>query len=174
MPPELELPGIDSAAPATPAAPAPSAPEDTSTQSASVQQDAGQPAPGAPTPESDAGDIDGEPAQPRRRDSGAQRRFGELLERERTAREESSQLRSMLAMVLQGQMNPAQARAQADAHQQEAPPRLEQFGNWADALAAYNWGPGNVKKKGSAAAPVETQNYFGQILADLGIGGTTA
>jgi hypothetical protein len=38
----------------------------------------------------------------------------------------------MLAMVLQGQMNPAQARAQADAHQQEAPPRLEQFGNWAD------------------------------------------
>lgn len=48
-------------------------------------------------------------------------------------------------------------------------------GSWAGALAAYNWGIGNVMKKGLSSAPVETQNYFGQILADLGLdGGTVA
>lgn len=48
-------------------------------------------------------------------------------------------------------------------------------GTWAGALAAYNWGIGNVLRKGLSAAPVETQSYFGQILADLGIdGGTVA
>lgn len=51
---------------------------------------------------------------------------------------------------------------------------FRQFGNWADALAAYNWGPGNVKKRGIASAPTETRNYFGQILADLGLGGANA
>lgn len=44
-----------------------------------------------------------------------------------------------------------------------------QTGSWQEALAAYNWGIGNVKRKGLAAAPRETRNYFGQILADLGM-----
>lgn len=44
-----------------------------------------------------------------------------------------------------------------------------QTGSWSEALAAYNWGIGNVKRKGLAAAPKETRNYFGQILADLGM-----
>ena len=44
-----------------------------------------------------------------------------------------------------------------------------QTGAWPEALAAYNWGIGNVKRKGLAAAPTETRNYFGQILADLGM-----
>lgn len=44
-----------------------------------------------------------------------------------------------------------------------------QTGSWQEALAAYNWGIGNVKRKGLAAAPKETRNYFGQILADLGM-----
>lgn len=43
------------------------------------------------------------------------------------------------------------------------------FGNWQEALAAYNWGQGNVARKGLANAPAETRNYFAQILADLGM-----
>lgn len=42
-----------------------------------------------------------------------------------------------------------------------------QFGNWREALAAYNWGPGNVSRKGLERAPLETRNYYGQILADV-------
>lgn len=43
------------------------------------------------------------------------------------------------------------------------------FASWTKALAAYNWGPGNVQRKGIAAAPRETRNYYGQILADIGM-----
>lgn len=43
------------------------------------------------------------------------------------------------------------------------------FGNWKEALAAYNWGQGNVARKGLAQAPAETRSYFGSILADLGL-----
>lgn len=42
-----------------------------------------------------------------------------------------------------------------------------QFGTWAQALAAYNWGPGNVRRKGLGAAPAETRNYFASILRDV-------
>jgi soluble lytic murein transglycosylase-like protein len=42
-------------------------------------------------------------------------------------------------------------------------------GTWAKALAAYNWGIGNVTRKGLAMAPLETRNYFNQILKDLGM-----
>lgn len=34
-------------------------------------------------------------------------------------------------------------------------------GNMEMALAAYNWGPGNVAKKGLGAAPAETRDYMG-------------
>lgn len=47
-------------------------------------------------------------------------------------------------------------------------------GSWQLALAAYNWGIGNVLRKGIASAPTETKNYFSQILADIGLGGSTA
>lgn len=43
------------------------------------------------------------------------------------------------------------------------------FGTWEQALAAYNWGMGNVSRKGLGAAPAETRNYFTQILSDLGM-----
>jgi soluble lytic murein transglycosylase-like protein len=39
----------------------------------------------------------------------------------------------------------------------------DQFGNWTEAIAAYNWGPGNVSKKGLAKAPTETVNYVQKI-----------
>lgn len=43
-----------------------------------------------------------------------------------------------------------------------------QLGDWKLALAAYNWGIGNVKRKGLGAAPAETQSYVAGILGDLG------
>lgn len=45
---------------------------------------------------------------------------------------------------------------------------FRQFGNWADALAAYNWGPTNVAKYGAAAAPASTQAYVSRILGSSG------
>lgn len=43
------------------------------------------------------------------------------------------------------------------------------FGTWPLALAAYNWGMGNLAKKGIEKAPAETRNYFTKILADIGL-----
>lgn len=42
-----------------------------------------------------------------------------------------------------------------------------QTGTWAQALAAYNWGIGNVLRRGLGSAPTETRNYYSQILADV-------
>ena len=45
---------------------------------------------------------------------------------------------------------------------------LKQFGgDLKKALAAYNWGPGNVKRKGLEKAPKETQNYVKDIVLAL-------
>jgi len=38
------------------------------------------------------------------------------------------------------------------------------YGNWTHALAAYNWGLGNVDRRGLAAAPAETTDYYTVIL----------
>lgn len=48
------------------------------------------------------------------------------------------------------------------------------LGGWALALAAYNWGIGNVQRRGLDAAPLETRNYFAQILADVNSANGTA
>lgn len=37
------------------------------------------------------------------------------------------------------------------------------FGNWTEAIAAYNWGQGNVERKGLAKAPKETVDYVQKI-----------
>lgn len=47
-------------------------------------------------------------------------------------------------------------------------------GTWAKALAAYNWGLGNVQRKGMAKAPAETRNYYAQILNDINAANGTA
>lgn len=47
-------------------------------------------------------------------------------------------------------------------------------GTWTQALAAYNWGIGNVTRKGLLAAPAETRSYYRQILADVNQANGTA
>lgn len=44
---------------------------------------------------------------------------------------------------------------------------FDRLGSWDRALAAYNWGIGNVQRKGLDAAPLETRNYVSQVLADV-------
>lgn len=61
-------------------------------------------------------------------------------------------------------LNPAQAIPAAARYLRSLYLR---FGTWREALAAYNWGMGNVERKGLAAAPRETRNYFTAILADV-------
>jgi len=67
--------------------------------------------------------------------------------------------------------NPAQAIHYAGKYMDEL---HTQFGNWRDALGAYNWGPGNVKnaieehgRNWLAFAPLETQNYVKDIANDI-------
>jgi soluble lytic murein transglycosylase-like protein len=43
-------------------------------------------------------------------------------------------------------------------------------GSWREALAAYNWGVGNVQRKGMALAPAETVDYYTVILSMAGMG----
>jgi soluble lytic murein transglycosylase-like protein len=45
-------------------------------------------------------------------------------------------------------------------------------GTWAEALAAYNWGIGNVQRKGIASAPAETVDYYTTILSKAGFEAT--
>ena len=40
----------------------------------------------------------------------------------------------------------------------------EQTGSWEGAVAAYNWGPGNLAKRGIDAAPEETRNYLAAVF----------
>jgi soluble lytic murein transglycosylase-like protein len=48
-------------------------------------------------------------------------------------------------------------------------------GTWEEALAAYNWGIGNVQRKGIQNAPAETRDYYSSIIARAGgIGGVFA
>ncbi len=44
-----------------------------------------------------------------------------------------------------------------------------QTGSWPDALAAYNWGIGNLQQYGIARAPAETREYVASISADVGL-----
>lgn len=65
-------------------------------------------------------------------------------------------------------MDPAQAAEGAARYLRQL---LNQTGgNLEDALAGYNWGIGNVKRKGRAASPLETQMYVPKVLAGLPTG----
>ena len=45
----------------------------------------------------------------------------------------------------------------------------DQFGNWRYAVAAYNWGPTNLRNYGFGAAPDITQQYVARVAAQTGI-----
>src|SRR4029079_19831581 len=55
------------------------------------------------------------------------------------------------------------SRAVSAASQSRWSPLNTFGGDYAKALAAYNWGPGNVQRKGMASAPAETRNYIQKI-----------
>lgn len=44
-----------------------------------------------------------------------------------------------------------------------------QFGTWSAALAAYNWGPGNVAANGIENLPPETAKYVADITSAVGV-----
>lgn len=44
---------------------------------------------------------------------------------------------------------------------------FDRFGDWTLALAAYNWGQGNVARRGLDAAPKETRDYVADITRDV-------
>lgn len=66
-------------------------------------------------------------------------------------------------------IDPLDALASIDAAARYLGQLWRRFGNWPDTLAAYNWGQGNVARRGRNAAPVETRSYVASILGDLGI-----
>jgi soluble lytic murein transglycosylase-like protein len=66
----------------------------------------------------------------------------------------------------------AQVLAQIDQAAAYDASLYRQFGSWQSALAAYNWGPGNVSSWLAGGAdptslPAQTSNYVSQILADV-------
>lgn len=44
-----------------------------------------------------------------------------------------------------------------------------QLGSWPDAIAAYDWGIGNVQRIGLAGAPKETTDYVTGVLLDIAL-----
>jgi soluble lytic murein transglycosylase-like protein len=53
----------------------------------------------------------------------------------------------------------------------------QRFGDWGEALAAYNYGPGNEEKylqHKITGLPAETTNYVAKILADVQLPGESA
>jgi hypothetical protein len=142
MPEDLMLPGIDPA-PAAPAAPASTdagndtqaappqstAGDDSATQSASVDDGA----PDAPKGDEPPAETPDEKAN-KRASRSVQKRFDELVAREREAREEGKKDRELLAMLVKGILTPAQAAAKvSDA---EAAPNKGDYQSWEDYEAA--------------------------------------
>lgn len=62
-------------------------------------------------------------------------------------------------------LDPAQA---IDAQAKYMRQNKDLLGGWAEALAGYNWGEGNVQKKGLAHMPAETADYLRKIMPYVG------
>lgn len=65
-------------------------------------------------------------------------------------------------------VDPTDPYASIDAAARYMRQLYDRFGSWAAALAAYNWGQGNVANKGLDAAPASTVAYYSGILGDIG------
>ena len=72
-----------------------------------------------------------------------------------------------------GVSNPFDPAQNIDAGVRYLAQMLAQFGDPTLALAAYNWGPGNVQKHGYNNWPAETSNYVRSILGKLSIAVST-
>lgn len=46
---------------------------------------------------------------------------------------------------------------------------FDRTGNWQETLAAYNWGIGNVERKGLSKMPKETVNYIQKVSYRAGL-----
>lgn len=75
----------------------------------------------------------------------------------------------MPATAKQFGINPLDANQSIDAAGKYLKQLYAQFGTWDKAVASYNWGQGNVARKGLANAPSETYAYYTQILKDIGL-----
>ena len=60
-------------------------------------------------------------------------------------------------------INPTDPIASIDASGKYLSQLFDKFQDWPKAIAAYNWGQGNVERKGLAKAPTETINYVKKI-----------
>lgn len=61
--------------------------------------------------------------------------------------------------------NPGQARQGAERYMTDL---MQQFdGDLPTALAAWNWGPGNVRKHGVHKAPAETRNFISKVMRTI-------
>jgi soluble lytic murein transglycosylase-like protein len=67
-----------------------------------------------------------------------------------------------------GVANPFDAAQNIDGGVRYLSQLLSQFGDLSLALAAYNWGPGNVAKNGYQHWPSETKAYVSSITARIG------
>lgn len=66
-------------------------------------------------------------------------------------------------------INPLDPQQAIDAQARYMRINADMFGgDWAKALAGYNWGEGNVQKKGLGRAPAETRDYLAQIMPFVG------
>jgi len=69
-------------------------------------------------------------------------------------------------------VDPLDPAAAIDAAAQSLKAYYQQFGSWSLAVAAYNAGPGNVKKFGNTVPPFpETQSYVADVIGDLNAAG---
>jgi soluble lytic murein transglycosylase-like protein len=69
---------------------------------------------------------------------------------------------------VQAALDPAQAIPGAARYLRKL---YNRTGSWSEALAAYNWGIGNVTRKGMARAPAETRDYVDTIISKASQGG---
>lgn len=75
----------------------------------------------------------------------------------------------MPATALDEGVDPLDPFASIDAAGRYLAKLQRQTGDWKLALAAYNWGVGNVKRRGIEAAPKETRDYVAGIAGDVGL-----
>lgn len=81
----------------------------------------------------------------------------------------SGLMQFMPATATEYGIDPFNTTQSIDAAGQYLSKLYKKFKRWDQALAAYNWGQGNVSRKGLAKAPAETREYYSSIMRDTGL-----